>query len=195
MTTQHPADPTPYIPVVLREARKLLWRYGLSADASLSLLHQSENTMLLVEDAAHGKKLVLRVHSQRLAYHGAASIASELRWMTALGEESDVIVPGVVAPKHGALVQVIEAPDLDLPRHAVMFTFLEGREPTEDILPDKFELLGAITARMHGHARAWTPPPGFMRHHWNVETVLGSEPLWGRWQDGMGVDAPVRAIL
>lgn len=195
MTTNQQSDPTVYIPVILREARGLLGRYSLSDDASVSLLHQSENTMILVEDPARGVKQVLRVHSQRLAYHGAASIASELMWMEALRADSDVIVPGVVAPGQGSLVQVIDAPDLDQPRHAVMFTFLNGGEPTEDILPQKFEMLGEITARMHKHARGWTRPTAFTRHHWNLETILGADPLWGHWQDGMGVDKPTRAIL
>jgi Ser/Thr protein kinase RdoA (MazF antagonist) len=49
------------------------------------------------------------------------------------------------------------------------------------------EQLGAVTARLHRHARAWPRPPGFTRHAWTYETMLGARPIWGRWQDGIGV--------
>ncbi len=43
---------------------------------------------------------------------------------------------------------------------------------------------------MHLHARQWHRPPWFQRHTWDFETSLGEDkPHWGRWRDGMGVDA------
>jgi Ser/Thr protein kinase RdoA (MazF antagonist) len=189
------ADPTTYIPVMLREAEALVRRYDVSDDAKVSLLHQSENTMLLIDDARQRRKLVLRVHSQRLAYHSKDSIESELQWMTALRRESDVEVPEVVSAADGSVVQTIAARELDQPRHAVMFSFLEGTEPPEDVLVEKFVVLGEITARMHLHASRWQPPTGFTRHHWNCSSILGADPLWGRWEDGMGVDGAVLTVL
>ena len=51
-------------------------------------------------------------------------------------------------------------------------------------------MLGEVTARMHVHARQWQRPSWFTRHTWDFETSLGDEnPHWGRWRDGMGVDA------
>lgn len=196
MTPDIPADPTPFIPVVLREAEALVRaRYDVSSDARISLLHQSENTMLLVDDPARARRSVLRVHSQRLAYHGRDSIASELAWIQALGRESEVEVPAVVPARDGGLVQTLTAPDLDCPRHAVMFTFLDGAEPAEDALHAMFPVLGEVTARMHRHARAWRPPQGFTRHHWDCAAILGVRPLWGRWRDGMGVDTAAAGVL
>jgi Ser/Thr protein kinase RdoA (MazF antagonist) len=81
-------DPTVFIPAILREAAKLISRYDLAGGTATSLLHQSENTIVLVEDKEQPRKLVLRVHSQRLAYHTAPSIASELQWITALHRSS-----------------------------------------------------------------------------------------------------------
>ncbi len=181
--------------VLAREAGALLTRYDVSADATVSPLHQSENTMFLIRDRGGSRRSVLRVHSQRLAYHSAPSIESELRWMQALRRDAQVETPDVIPARDGSLVQLLSAPDLDQPRHAVMFTFLDGSEPPEDTLVAGFERLGEITARMHLHARGWAPPPGFVRHHWNCETILGAQPLWGRWQDGMGIDEKVLRIL
>jgi Ser/Thr protein kinase RdoA (MazF antagonist) len=43
---------------------------------------------------------------------------------------------------------------------------------------------------MHLHARQWKQPAWFQRHTWDFETSLGeANPHWGRWRDGMGVDA------
>jgi Ser/Thr protein kinase RdoA (MazF antagonist) len=43
---------------------------------------------------------------------------------------------------------------------------------------------------MHAHARDWVRPKGFTRLTWDFETSLGqSAPHWGRWRDGMGLDA------
>jgi len=186
---------TPFIPAVLRAAPAVVARYDVGADAAVTLLHQSENTMLLVDDASRGHKLVLRVHSQRLTYHTAASIASELQWMRALARDSDVVVPVPMAARDGSLVQTMTAPDLDCPRHAVMFTFLAGAEPSEDNLLGMFPVLGAVTARMHRHARRWQRPASFTRHHWDGAAVLGDAPLWGRWREGMGVGPAERAVL
>lgn len=195
MNKTPPADPSIFIPTILREAGTLVRQYEVSVDASVSLLHQSENTMLLVEDRGHARKLVLRVHSQRLAYHTAPSIASELQWMTALRRESGVEAPEVVSAKDGSLVQILSAPDLDEPRHAVMFTFLEGTEPSDATLVEGFKRLGEITARMHLHARSWRRPADFVRHRWDCETILGDRPLWGCWQTGMGVGDGALRIL
>ena len=42
---------------------------------------------------------------------------------------------------------------------------------------------------MHRHARGWSRPGGFTRFHWDHEAALGAGSRWGRWQDGLGVDA------
>jgi Ser/Thr protein kinase RdoA (MazF antagonist) len=195
MSDPLPNDPTVFIPAILREAAKLISLYDLPDEIATSLLHQSENTIVLVEDKEQARKLVLRVHSQRLAYHTAPSIASELQWIIALHRSSDVETPDVVPARDGTLVQTLSAAGLDCPRHAVMFTFLDGSEPDEAKLIESFEPLGEITARMHRHAMHWQPPPGFVRHSWTCETIFGGAPLWGRWEDGMGVDEEVLRIL
>ena len=48
---------------------------------------------------------------------------------------------------------------------------------------------------MHGHARAWRRPPEFTRKLWSVETSIGERPHWGRWRDGLGLDAPGEALI
>lgn len=178
-----------------RTARLLAGRYALVGDVTVELLHQSENTMYLVRQSGRNEKLVLRIHSHRMAYHTEPSIRSELQWMEALRREAGVETPAVFAARDGSLVQRISETGPGMPRLAVMFGFLEGREPVGVALVPEFERLGEITARMHRHAQDWTRPPGFLRHTWTAEAILGQIPLWGRWQDGIGMDAAAIRLI
>ena len=70
------------------------------------------------------------------------------------------------------------------------FEFLPGSEPEETgpDLPASFEMLGAITARMHDHVKRWQPPAAASRRFaWDYDGAFGSVARWGRWQDGMAV--------
>ena len=74
-------------------------------------------------------------------------------------------------------------------RNVVLFEWLDGEMPdadAHDLMPG-FRTLGAVSARMHGHARRWTPPAGFERFRWDYDTTLGANGHWGRWQDGLGM--------
>ncbi|MEO3814965.1 phosphotransferase [Sphaerisporangium sp. B11E5] len=171
-------------------ARRALRRYDMSPGAEVSLLNVSENATFLVEDG--GARTVLRVH--RLGYHPPGAITSELDWLTALREEGVVPTPAVVPARDGSRVVTVEDPGAP-PRDCVMFAFVPGAEPPEDRLVQDFEPLGAVTARMHAHARRWARPPGFTRFHWDVDAAFGPAPRWGRWRDGVGVGREEREVL
>jgi Ser/Thr protein kinase RdoA (MazF antagonist) len=81
-------------------------------------------------------------------------------------------------------------------RYATAFQHVEGHEPSRsDDLTDTFRTLGAITARMHSHARAWTRPAGFVRKAWSFRTMLGDRALWGDWRVGPGLDRAGLTLL
>ena len=83
------------------------------------------------------------------------------------------------------------------PRNIVLFDWETGAEPGigED-LAGPFEVLGEVTARMHLHSRKWKRPSGFKRLTWDFDTSLGdTNPHWGRWRDGMGVDAEKQKLF
>ncbi|MFN3576054.1 MAG: phosphotransferase enzyme family protein, partial [Tabrizicola sp.] len=155
--------------------------YGLPPDTPLTLLNRSENETWAAGD------LVLRLH--RAGYHTKAEIASELAWLSALQD-----LPGLsaVRPLSGrqGLVSEIDG------RFLVAFARLPGQElqPGDD-LSRWFAPLGEITARLHRHARAWTPPSGFARKRWDVKTILGPRPHWGHWRQAQGLDGPGAALL
>jgi Ser/Thr protein kinase RdoA (MazF antagonist) len=155
--------------------------YGLPSDTSLTLLNRSEN------ETWRAGPLILRLHRQ--GYHAKSEIASELAWLTALQD-----LPGLnaVKPVAGAQGLVTEVEG----RFLVAFAPIGGQElqPGDD-LARWFAPLGEITARLHLHARQWTPPPGFTRKRWDVETILGPNPHWGHWRQAQGLDPQGEALL
>jgi Ser/Thr protein kinase RdoA (MazF antagonist) len=163
--------------------RALLPRYGIAATTSIRLLNRSENATYGAGDA-----LILRVH--RAGYHTQAEIASELAWLTALQGLQGVRCVRPVADETGAMVQTLTG------RSVVAFAPIAGREVTDaDDLAHWFASLGDISARLHGHARAWQPPPGFARKRWDCDTILGDHPHWGHWRDVPGLTADDTALL
>jgi Ser/Thr protein kinase RdoA (MazF antagonist) len=155
--------------------------YGLPKDTPLTLLNRSEN------ETWRAGPLVIRLHRQ--GYHTKPEIASELAWLTALQD-----LPGLNAvrpiPGTQGLVTEIDG------RFLVAFAPIEGQElqPGDD-LARWFAPLGEITARLHQHARAWTPPQGFTRKRWDAHTILGLQPHWGHWRQAQGLDRNGEALL
>ncbi|GAA2877939.1 phosphotransferase [Streptosporangium fragile] len=174
----------------VREAARTAVRIHGLPDAEITLINVSENATYRVDDPATGARSILRVH--RLGYHSTPAILSELAWLDALREDAGVRTPRVIPAPGGSRVLTVPGAE---PRDCVMFEFLPGTEPPEDRLAAGFERLGAVTARMHRHARRWSPPPGFTRFHWDYEAALGAESRWGRWQEGLGMEPGVLALL
>ena len=173
-------------------ARDALGAYGLGSRTGLQLLNISENATYRVDDPDTGERSVLRVH--RPGYHSLAAIRSELAWIHALRQDAVVSTPPALPALDGSLVTVGQHPDGER-RRVVRFAWVQGVEPAGARLVDDFRTLGAITARLHHHARTWRRPDGFTRFRWDYQTSIGPNGHWGRWQDGMGVGPSERAVL
>jgi len=176
-------------------ARRALAEYGIGPEAGLTLLNVSENATYAVDDPATGERSVLRVH--RRGYHDGPEIESELAWLEALRGDTGVRTPKVLPAADGRRVVALPEVGSRDPRYVVHFEWLAGTEPTptDEKLPQSFELLGAITARMHLHAQSWHRPPGFRRFAWDYGGAFGEPARWGRWQDGVAVGNPEREVL
>ncbi|HET9067492.1 MAG TPA: phosphotransferase enzyme family protein [Amaricoccus sp.] len=176
-------------------ANEALALWPLGGAASARLINLSENATYAVEGAGGGRRYALRIH--RAGYHSQQAIGSELTWAQALRRDGIVVTPVPVPGKNGEIIQSLAHRTMQGPRNIVLFQWEDGIEPgIGDDLEGPFETLGAVTARMHAHARAWRRPAGFTRLTWDFETSLGAlAPHWGRWQDGMGLDAEKEAIF
>ena len=161
-------------------AHAALQRFGVGADATVALCNVSENHTYRVEDPTTGSRFALRVH--RPGYRSAQEIESELMWIDALREEGVVDTPSVVAATDGERVVSASALGLD-PRNVVMFEWLDGAGPDLDDGPaatGQFEILGAISARMHEHVRRWARPSAFSRPRWDYDVHAGAARALGR---------------
>jgi Ser/Thr protein kinase RdoA (MazF antagonist) len=173
-------------------AERALAEYDLPPDSTLRLLNLSENATYAVEHAGSDKRSILRVH--RKNYHRAHEIESELDWLDALQRDADVTVPVVLPARDGRRLVTVDQDGT--PRHVVHFEMVSGVEPDEEtVTVEDFHTLGAITAVLHDHAKAWPRPPGFGRFSWDWEHSLGDNPRWGRWQDANGVGKPESRLI
>lgn len=179
----------------LREvAAGVLSNYDLGKPEPPVLINLSENATFRIDDPASGRRWALRVH--RDGYHTRNGIASELAWLMALRADGVVTTPVPVPGRDRELIQVAGHPAMRRPRNVVLFKWERGVEPSEkDHLVEKFEVLGEVTARMHLHSLRWKRPENFERHVWDFDTSVGDRPHWGRWRDGMGLDAGKEALF
>lgn len=169
-------------------AESALGRWPIPAGATVRMVNLSENATFKIEDPASGRRWALRIH--RDGYHSHEEIASELAWLTALRRDKVVETPVPVPGHDGDLIQAVGHATMDRPRKLVLSEWETGAEPgVGQDLRKPFEVLGEVTARMHAHARGWRRPEGFRRLTWDFDTSLGERPHWGRWADGMGMDA------
>jgi Ser/Thr protein kinase RdoA (MazF antagonist) len=175
--------------------RQAVAESGLAPDSALTLLNVSENATYAVDDAASGQRTVLRVH--RHGYHDVTAIESELAWLDSVRDQAGLRTPRVLAAPDGRRVLALHEDGAQDPRYVVRFEWLPGAEPTpaDRGLPQWFEVLGSITARLHRHARTWQPPPGFRRFAWDYAAAFGSVARWGRWEDGIAVGPGEHAVL
>ena len=168
--------------------------FGLSAETTAALCNVSENHTYRVDDPETGRRYALRVH--RPGYRTAHQVESELQWIDALRHDGAVDTCVPVPAANGQRVVEASADGIGA-RNVVLFEWLPGAEPEPEgeAVIAGFRALGAISARMHAHARAWQRPVGFNRPVWDYEHTLGASGYWGAWQDGLGMGAEERRLL
>jgi Ser/Thr protein kinase RdoA (MazF antagonist) len=168
-------------------AHEATQRFGLSPQATATLCNVSENHTYRIDDGDDA--YALRVH--RPGYRTAGQIASELQWVDALREDGAVDTCRAVPAPEGERVLEVQG------HNVVLFEWLPGAapDPEHDDAAAGFTTLGAVSARMHAHARAWSTPTGFTRPDWDYERTLGPHGHWGAWQDGLGMGAEELALL
>ena len=182
------------LPHLQRVAQAALARWGLDSASELRLINLSENATYTVRPPDAPTPVILRVG--RPEYSTVQEIDSELSWVEALATDRVVLTAPVLRTVDGSRVAEIAIPELPAPRPCVAFGFVPGEEAPEDgDLTLYFRTLGALTARLHAHARGWCPPPGFVRRTWDYDTTIGDRAHWGAWQDGIGVGDSERSLL
>jgi Ser/Thr protein kinase RdoA (MazF antagonist) len=171
------ADPLPRLETT---ARRALPRFGIAADAPVTLVHHRENAVFRVDDPADGRSWALRVH--RAGYRTTPEIRSELAWMAAL-REAGIPTPRARPGVDGDPLQAVAVDDGD-PLQVDVLGWIEGRSLDVDgDTADVYRLVGRSSALIQQHGRSWTPPAGFTRPTWDVDALIGPRALWGNYAD------------
>jgi Ser/Thr protein kinase RdoA (MazF antagonist) len=179
-------------------ASEALPHWGLEG-SELSLIKYRENGVfkVLTQD---GTGYALRIH--RHGYHSDDELRSELQWMSAL-DEFGIAVPRLLPTSDGALFALVSVAQVPEPRQVDLFAWVDG-EPLgslEEGLGDlatvasSYRTIGALAARLHNQAVAWTPPENFTRHAWNVEGLVGDQPFWAPFWELDALTQEQRALL
>jgi Ser/Thr protein kinase RdoA (MazF antagonist) len=180
------------MPLQVRDLESAIPLWSDLAGAEPRLINYSENHTFLLS-VPGGEGFTLRVH--RPDYQSVANIESELAWLEALHKQTDLSIPEPVAGRDGRLLQRFTTPAGET-RHAVLFHFIKGREPSPNSnLVELFAVLGRYAAGLHQHAIAWKPPSGFGRQAWTAGGILDPDGLWGDWRVAPGVSGPIHAVL
>ncbi|AMM22577.1 hypothetical protein AX769_20510 [Frondihabitans sp. PAMC 28766] len=156
--------------------------WGLApSTTALSLIAVSENVTFMVS-VNQDPTLVVRLGRPGYA-ESIEHVRSELLWVEALRHDAGVPTP---SPRHGAdgdLVQFV-VDDSGASWTVVAFEFVIGTmlEDQADVA-SAFAEIGALTARLHEHARAWQRPAEFQRFSWTLDDMTGGTARWGDWRD------------
>lgn len=173
--------------------REALAAWDLEAP-ELEAIKYRENAVFAVRTAGGGK-WVLRVHRPR--YRSDTAIRSEFAWTRAL-DAAGIAVPQPLATRSGDLLTVAAAPGVPEARQCDLIAWVEGAPPGTlegGISQDDNEVLatyrevGSLAARIQTHGEGWTRPADFSRPSWNLETLVGDNPAFGRFEELDCIDA------
>ena len=173
----------------LRRLRALaiaaLDQWDLEVEA-IEPLKVRENAVFAVR-LRNGGRVALRVH--RHGYHTDAALQSEYLWLQALGD-SGIEVPVFMPTRDGRLFALASTSDVPIPHQVDVLQWIEGNmlgalgehmHGTEVDVHRVYGVVGELAAAMHNQASTWPRPPGFVRHAWDMEGLVGDRPLWGRF--------------
>ncbi|MEM6371534.1 MAG: phosphotransferase [Pseudomonadota bacterium] len=164
-------------------ATRALGFWGL-AGADCELIAQRENIVFRVTDS-EGWRFALRLH--RPGYQSVSMLRSELAWIGHL-RANGLNVPAAVPTQTGADMVEVDGYQTDL------LTWLDGAPlgatGTPLAVADRegtFRGVGALLAKVHAISDAWKVPADFERQRWDIDGLLGDEPLWGKFWENPGL--------
>ncbi len=166
-----------------------LWQGLVGGKATL--INLSENHTFRI-DMPDGTKHILRVH--RPNYQDHAAIKSELLWLKALKQDTNIPLITPLKGCDSAFVQQVTKEDGEI-SYAVRFAFESGSEANENEQANLFADLGHFAATCHSHAQNWQLPKDFSRPSWNENTILNKDGLWGNWREAPNVSGEILEIL
>jgi Ser/Thr protein kinase RdoA (MazF antagonist) len=192
-------SPQAQVACIQRLVEENLHLWGFGADAVVRLLKYRENAVFAVTDGA--QRFALRVH--RAGYHSDKALRSELQWMEALNRDG-IQTPAVVPAVDGEMFKVVSGSSVPEPRQVDVLEWING-EPLGSVeegangdpaaVVANYRVAGELMAKLHNHAQRWLRPEGFVRHAWDIDGIVGDDPLWGRYWELQALSEDQRALV
>ncbi|MDF5710016.1 MAG: phosphotransferase [Nostoc sp. S4] len=163
--------------------------YNISA-TQLVFLGHSENVTFRVDTSSSensatskefdGQKLfILRIHypisrcCDRI-WQQQAVIESELMWLTALHEDTDLVVPYPVHNQSGTFVTSVAIAQTSKTLNCTLLNWVDGSPLNSQPTLTQAWRVGELMARLHQHASFWELPLGFTRPKYDWEQLHAS---------------------
>ncbi|GCE45745.1 Ser/Thr protein kinase RdoA (MazF antagonist) [Thermosporothrix hazakensis] len=187
----------------LRElAEAALTHYDLGS-ARLSLLSQRSDTLFRVaatrrilltpeveeeeEEDIEEREVSYQIEKSRyvLRIYGpealeTPALLSELRWLTALRHDTELVVPSPVLSRNGSYIVNVAIEDIPETPRCALFHWVEGRFVDSRLTPGRLERVGLFMARLHQHAETYSPPASFTRPVWDWQQFFGPRTIYDR---------------
>ena len=152
-------------------ARRALGAYDVEV-ASLVPLAVNQNWMFRLR-AGDGRQFVVRVN--RPGMRTPLDVASEMAWLAALRQDTDLVVPDPLKDRSGAHVQVLPGEQGVL--HPVsVFGWIEGRNVGQKIDLALARGMGEAVGRLQDHSDVFRPPEPFTTSTLDDVWAFGPEP-------------------
>ena len=157
-----------------RLAVAVLARYQIPVD-QLIFVQRKTNAIFRVM-APYDQQFALRIHPpDRLS---AAIIEDELRWLLALRQATDLVIPEPMVARDGALVTTLAGHGVPIAQHCVVFHWLPGRfRNPQSLRPQALEQVGEFIGHLHRHATQYALPIPSPRPPWDGDRLVGSPAL------------------
>ncbi|WP_193193875.1 phosphotransferase enzyme family protein [Nostoc sp. MG11] len=158
-------------------ALAVLAQYNVSA-ARLVFLGHSENLTFRIDtrDAENCKSFLLRIHHPIAQFRDRiwqqhAVIESELAWLTALHQDTDLVVPYPVQNLNGTFVTSVAIDHTSETLNCTLLNWVDGSPLDTEPTPTQAWRVGELMARLHQHASLWELPIGFTRPKYDCEQL------------------------
>lgn len=116
-------------------------------------------------DTTDGERYALRI--SHWDWRDDVELWSELTWLTALANETDIGVHRPLPNRSGDLITTVAVDGFPERQRVVLFTWTPGVQLAERLTDENVEQMGVLSARLHEHGAAFTPPPGFTTRRLN----------------------------
>jgi Ser/Thr protein kinase RdoA (MazF antagonist) len=170
--------------------RKAAALWGLET-ATCRFVAGRENQVFHLSDGQSAYALRIR----RPGLRNQPELLSELAWMKAMGA-AGLDVPNPQTSRRGNLLEIVEDHQVDL------VSWMDGTPIGQSAKPlalDKpsevFFELGAALAKLHEASDRFEPDANFTRWHWDLDGLLGPDPLWGPFWDNPELDPETASML